>query len=262
MAYDIDDAVWERPAYVNSPFLKVVDFDWIWKMCGMCAHGIVGNRYLEAHVRERGPEVTVIPTCVDMVVHQPKKYHETPEGPVLLGWTGLKDNFGYMEEIRDVLVELASRYAIALLVASDGPCHIPGVEVIYRRWRLEDELEYLQEPDIGLMPLTQSPRAQGKCAYKALEFMAVGTPCVISPVGMNAEIIVDGVTGFLAATREEWLSGLERLIINPTLRRRMGEAARQAVIQRYSHEVHYARFLAAMKKTAGFNRDEPVNQPL
>lgn len=250
MIFDIDDAVWEPPAHVSSPFVRCMDFGWVRKMSGMCAHAIVGNTYLENYVRQFMSEVTVIPTCADMEKHLPKTYDETPNRTIVLGWTGLRDNLGYLEIIQDVLRDLAAKHDIKLSIASDGEYHLDGVRVENHPWELEHEFDYLRDADIGVMPLKDTPRARGKCAFKALQHMAVGTPVVVSPVGMNAEAVEDGVNGFLAATPEEWRDKLERLITDPALRRRLGEAARETVRLRYSHDVHYPRWKTVIEKVA------------
>lgn len=259
MVFDIDDAVWARPAYVESFFERFMDHDWIWKMCRMCAHGVVGNAYLAERVGPLVPAITIIPTCVDMRNHTEKVY-PPPEGrPVILGWTGIYTNLGYFEMIEDVLRELAAKHDIVLYIASGKPYHLDGVRVVNHTWRLEDEIRYLQEPDIGLMPLVDSERARGKCAYKALQFMAVGTPCVISPVGMNRDVIEDGVTGFLADSPAEWRDKLERLITGPELRERMGRAARREMIGHYSHDANYPKFKAMVDTVSGLDRANARN---
>ena len=250
MVFDIDDAVWEPPAYVDSPFARFMDHDWIWKMCAMCAHGVVGNAYLEERVRQHLAQITVIPTCVDMQRHTQKVYPPPGNRPAILGWTGLYSNLGYFEVIADVLRDLASRYDLVLSVATGRTFSLDGVRVVNHNWQLTHEIDYLQEADIGLMPLVDSERARGKCAYKAMQYMAVGTPCVISPVGMNAEVVEDGVTGYLAASPAEWREKLERLIADPGLRERMGRAARESMAARYSHDANYPKFKAMVDTVA------------
>lgn len=251
LVVDLDDAIWVPAGYVDSPFMWLIDHGWTRKVSAFAAHVIVGNKYIKSYVEQFTPRVTIIPTCVDMEIHTAKSYPVKAEGQqVLLGWTGLYSNLGYFEVIEDVLRDLSARHPIALVIASTRPYKLDGVEVINRHWVLENEIDYLQEPDIGLMPLTQSERAKGKCAYKALEFMSVGTPCVISPVGMNAEVVEDGVNGFLAASPEEWTQKLERLIVDSDLRRRMGEAARETIRKRYAHDVQYPAFKRVMELVA------------
>ena len=249
--FDIDDAIWEPPAYVDSPFARFIDYGWVRKLAGISAHAVVGNEYLAEYVRPLNPNITVIPTCIDMEKHQPKDYGASSQRPaVVLGWTGLKDNLGYMQPIEPVLQELAQQYPIRLLVSTGRPYELEGVEVENHYWVLEREIDYLRQSDIGLMPLKNTPRARGKCAFKALQYMGVGVPVVVSPVGMNAEVIEDGVNGFLADTPEVWRDKLERLIADPALRRRMGEAGRETVQAVYSHEANYPRLKEALKRVA------------
>ena len=256
VVFDIDDAIWEPPAHVDSPFLRFVDFGWVRKMADICAHAVVGNRVLERYVRECNAEipVTVIPTCIDMARHEQKTYDEGAGRPVRLGWTGLADNLGYLDLIAEALRDLARRYDIVLCVASGADYHLDGVRVENRRWRMEEEFDFLREPDIGLMPLADTPRARGKCAFKALQYMGVGTPVAVSPVGMNAEVVEDGVSGFLADTPEAWREKLARLISDPDLRRRMGMASRESVRRRYAHELHYPAFRQALELAAARRR--------
>ncbi|MCL4217500.1 MAG: glycosyltransferase family 4 protein [Candidatus Hydrogenedentes bacterium] len=249
MVFDIDDAVWEPPDGVDSPFLAIVDLDWIWKMCRMCRRGIVGNTYLKENVEKHNPNVTIIPTCIDMDIHTQKTYGSS-DGPVVLGWTGVHNNLVYMDVIADVLKELAQKHDLVLSVASNRPYDLDGVKVVNYRWHKSDEIKYLQDADIGLMPLEHSRCALGKCAFKALQHMGVGTPCVITPVGMNAEVVEDGVNGFLADSPEEWYAKLESLILDAALRERMGRAARQTVIEKYSHQANYPKFKRVMELVA------------
>jgi glycosyltransferase involved in cell wall biosynthesis len=250
MVFDIDDAIWEPPAHVTSPFLRFVDFGWVRKMSKLCAHAIVGNQHLANYVRAYNPHITIIPTCIDMDRHQVLDNVVTDK-EVVLGWTGLKDNLGYMDIIGDVLQNIARKHPIKILVASGADYHLDGVKVENHTWVLENEINYLCESDIGLMPLKDTPRARGKCAFKALQYMAVGVPTVISPVGMNADAIEDGISGFLANTPEEWRIRLECLITNPQLRHVMGRAARERVIALYSHKANYPKFKGVMETVAG-----------
>ncbi len=80
--------------------------------------------------------------------------------------------------------------------------------------------------------------------------MGVGTPCIVSPVGMNADIIQDGVNGFLAATPDEWIEKLGFLMADPALRERMGRAARDTILNRYSHAANYPKLKAVIERVS------------
>ena len=246
--FDIDDAIWEPPAHVDSFFLRLVDYNWTKKMARCCRYAVVGNETLAAYVRPLNPNVAIIPTCIDMTRHKAKTYDAGKH--IILGWTGLKDNLGYLKPIEAVLQDLAREHGVVLHIATGKPYTLNGVTVENESWCLEREIEYLQKADIGLMPLHDTPRARGKCAFKALQYMAVGTPVVLSPVGMNAEVVTDGVDGFHAATPEEWREKLTRLIIDPELREKMGRAARETVQTRYSHTIYYPVLKEVLTKVA------------
>jgi glycosyltransferase involved in cell wall biosynthesis len=64
--------------------------------------------------------------------------------------------------------------------------------------------------------------------------MSLEIPTVMSNVGVNPEIIQNGVNGFLASTDEEWVDKISRLIDSAELRKKMGKAGRQTVVERYS----------------------------
>jgi len=71
-----------------------------------------------------------------------------------------------------------------------------------------------------------------------LEAMAAGLPVVATDVGGSGEAVVDGETGYLVAPRDrEGLAcALDRLLRDPDLRRRLGDAGRRRVEQRFSLE--------------------------
>lgn len=249
IVFDIDDAIWEPPAHVDSPFVRFMDRGWVRKMCRIARHAIVGNAHLAAYVQPHLPSLTIVPTCVE-----PADYalpRPDAGGPVVLGWTGLADNLGYLEIAAPAIRRIARRHDIELFVATSRDYALPGVRVRNERWTLDRQYAYFAEADIGLMPLRDTPRARGKCAFKALQYMAAGTPVVVSPVGMNAEAVRDGETGLHAATDAAWEDALERLVVDASLRERMGAAARDDVAARYSFEVNYPHFLAALRAAAG-----------
>jgi glycosyltransferase involved in cell wall biosynthesis len=103
--------------------------------------------------------------------------------------------------------------------------------------------------DIGVMPLTDDEWAKGKGGYKILQYMAMGIPSVASAVGINNDIIVDGTTGFLCRTREEWSDRLARLVNDASLRQRMARAARERALEHFSLKGARDGFIEILKGT-------------
>jgi glycosyltransferase involved in cell wall biosynthesis len=100
-------------------------------------------------------------------------------------------------------------------------------------WREDTEVDEMRRFDVGIMPLPDEPWARGKCGFKLIQYMACSLPVVASPVGVNAEIVQDGVNGSLATTTAEWVQALQALRADLGMRQRMGVAGRRRVEERY-----------------------------
>ncbi|MGC8651599.1 MAG: glycosyltransferase, partial [Minisyncoccia bacterium] len=67
---------------------------------------------------------------------------------------------------------------------------------------------------------------------------ACGRPVIAPPVGIN---------GFKATTEEEWLNYLEELYKDYNLRKRMGQAGRKIVEEKYSVQVTTKQLVRIIK---------------
>ncbi|HXG95308.1 MAG TPA: glycosyltransferase, partial [Blastocatellia bacterium] len=79
----------------------------------------------------------------------------------------------------------------------------------------------------------------------------MGIPAVCSAVGTNCEVIEHEANGLLASTHEEWIACLERLIDDADLRKRLGEAARKTVEERFSMRASAKLFARVAREAAG-----------
>ncbi len=86
------------------------------------------------------------------------------------------------------------------------------------------------------MPLDDSDYSKGKCAFKLLQYMAAGLPCVASPVGANIEVVHDNESGFLASSEQEWIEKLSILIEDQQKRQSMGEKGKAISLSEYNQE--------------------------
>lgn len=77
------------------------------------------------------------------------------------------------------------------------------------------QYQVLSQLDTGLIPFSRSPFAEGKCGYKASQYMAVGVPPVCSRVGAIEEIVRNGKDGILVEDLEDFAETLYRLWSDP-----------------------------------------------
>ncbi len=147
-----------------------------------------------------------------------------------MGWIGGPSTCDNLDQIAEVLSGLA-RAQVRIVGADPGRVAIAGAE--HRPWSLESEVGEVQAFSVGLMPLPKDEWSRGKCALKAIQYMACGVPCVATPYGAVRDVIEHDVNGLFADSPAEWNEALERLR-DPGLRAKLGEAARETVEKRYS----------------------------
>jgi glycosyltransferase involved in cell wall biosynthesis len=193
----------------------------------------------------------VLPTAVEIARYRIKADGES-DG-VRLGWIGSRVNHRYLALLTPVLQRLGKETPrLRLVVVSDEDYAAEGVAVENRRWSEETEVEDLLTFDVGLMPLADDEWTRGKCALKALQYMAVGVPAVCAAVGANTDVVEHGVDGFLCASEEQWYETLARLARDPRLRREIGRKGRAKVERGYAAENVGARLVALLD---GISRD-------
>jgi glycosyltransferase involved in cell wall biosynthesis len=65
-------------------------------------------------------------------------------------------------------------------------------------------------------------------------YMAAGLPVVVTPAGMNVEVLAMGEVGLSACCEQEWVDALTALLTDADLRQRMGAAGRIVVEECFS----------------------------
>ena len=206
-------------------------------------HIIAGNDYLAAYARRFSDAVTVIPTCVDTTMFAPTWHAFSNNGsqsrdPVV-GWIGSPTTASYVRGLANVFRRVRDQHACVFRVSGAGePLDLAGLAIEQPPWTLASEVHLFNTCDVGVYPLADDEWSRGKCGFKAIEFMACGVPVVASAVGVNREIIEDGVNGFLASTEDEWVEKLGRLLASRELRHQFGLAGRRTIEARYSLQLH------------------------
>jgi glycosyltransferase involved in cell wall biosynthesis len=253
IVYDFDDAIWlPSPGSVNGALQRLRFPGKTAAICALARRVVVGNEHLAAWARRHNPRVTVVPTSIELArfpVQPPLAAGE----PFTVVWTGTFSTLPHLELARPALERLARRRRLRVRVICDRPLARPieGAETEFVRWRADEEAAQVGRAHVGLMPLPDDEAARGKCGCKALQYMAAGRPAIVSPVGVNAEIVRDGENGLCARGDEEWVRALDALAGAPERAAQMGAAARRTVEERFSAEHAAARFAEAVHEARG-----------
>ncbi len=191
---------------------------------------------------------TYVSSSVDTDRFQPTTRYSNDK-PVVIGWTGTFSSRVYLDLLRGVFQRLAKNAAFKLRVIGNFDYELPGVDLEVVRWTAEHEVADLQALDIGIYPLVIEDWVLGKSGLKAIQYMAFALPCVATEAGTTPLIIRDGENGLLVRSEAEWEAALERLIADPALRRRLGQAARKDAETLYSVRAIAGQYRAILNQT-------------
>ena len=237
--FDVDDAAWARP---HGGFAR--------RLAALCDHVICGNSFLAEEFSHSNRNISVLPTPIDTHRWVPATERANDNRPVI-GWLGLSYGFRYLYAIEAALAEVLRRCAAVRLriISNRAPEFrtLPAGQVEFVSFASQPEQVHFQQMTIGIMPLEDSVICRGKCSFKMLQCMACGIPVVVTPCGMNAEVLQKGCVGFGARTDAEWIDALDALITNPDLATRMGQAGRAVVERDYSLNVLAPRFSGILR---------------
>lgn len=255
LVYDFDDAIFRlHAAAANRTFAWLKSPSKTSTLCRLAAHVTVCNAFLSEYARGHNQRVTIIPSSVD--TDRYRALGRAENARIVVGWMGSSTSQTYLEAAQPMLRALVAEREFELRVVSNRRPHLPGVAHTWRPWSAETEVQELSAFDIGIMPMPDDEWARGKCAFKALQYMAAGVSTVAEAVGANREVIEHGVNGLLAATPREWIEYVGELADNPGLRARLGAAGRRTVEERYSMRRSAEKFEAVVRGALSARRAE------
>jgi glycosyltransferase involved in cell wall biosynthesis len=246
--FDFDDSIWlldTSPENKKFEFLKNPDKT---KINIQHAHTVIaGNTYLADYSKQFNKNTVIIPTTIDTNFHKPKpelRYKEK----IVIGWSGSISTIKHFEMSIPILKILQKKYPnrIAIHVIGQESYSNPEIDIISKSWSAQTEVDDINQFDIGIMTIPDDEWAKGKCGLKGLSYMACGVATVMSPVGVNNDIIQHGVNGYLASNEQEWIDCLSLLIESSELRQRIGEEGRETVTRHYSVEANKEKYLAVL----------------
>jgi glycosyltransferase involved in cell wall biosynthesis len=243
LIFDFDDSIWVSASSSNNWVAKM---KWASKTQNICSYAwkvSVGNQFLADFARKFCQNVFIIPTIVD-TQNGHIGIKNQKDIPLIIGWTGTFTNFKYFNLVLEAVKKLEKKYSFDFLVIADKNPNLELRSFVFTKWTKANEIIELKRIHIGLMPLYDDELANGKCGFKAIQYMALGIPAVVSPVAVNKQIVDHGINGYHCSTEEDWYMYLEKLILDEDLRRHFGVEARKKVVAHYSIEATQQDFIS------------------
>jgi glycosyltransferase involved in cell wall biosynthesis len=243
--FDFDDSIWLPNVSLGNKKLEwLKNYDKTKTLIGLADVVIAGNQYLANYASQFNKNAHIIPTTIDTSYHKNKKEKKL-DHRICIGWTGTATTIKHFEIAIPVLIKLKEKYKDRVYFKVIGESQYTNKDLNIKgiQWNLNTEIEDLTELDIGIMPLPNDQWTKGKCGFKGLQYMALEIPTIMSPVGVNKEIIEDGVNGFLANTDDEWMTKISKLIESEALRQQIGAKGRETIIETYSVEANKEKYL-------------------
>lgn len=243
--FDFDDAIWIPNASENNSKLTMIfkRFNNTADICKWANVVSVGNRYLAEFAKKYNDNVVINPTTIETDDHHNViKKHDNPV--FVIGWTGSHSTVKYLNDLYPILVKLESKYNFEFHVIADVAPKFQLKSMRFVKWNKENEIEDLLKFNIGVMPLPDDIWSKGKCGFKALQYMALGIPAIVSNVGVNADIVDHEVNGFVCSSPEEWEKYLELSLSNPKLVEELSLHTRSKIVDNYSVKSNERNFLS------------------
>jgi glycosyltransferase involved in cell wall biosynthesis len=238
---DVDDAIWLDPRGAYAA-----------RLAGHCDAVVCGNAFLAEYFEKYSQNIYTIPTAVDTKKFVPTD--DTKADSKIIGWSGTNGNLHELERIQPALKSVFERVKGCRLrvISNKAPKldQLPAERIDFVRWSPENEVSALQDLRVGLMPLHNTLWARGKCSFKMLTYMACGLPVVVSPVGMNKQVLAKAEIGFGPSSIDEWVDALTLLLSDVETARRMGEAGRRVTEEFFDVDVLARRYAEVIKQVA------------
>ena len=245
--FDFDDAIWlantSESNWITKFFKRYSNANSLMKWATVVS---AGNKFLAEYASGFNRHVIVNPTTIDTTtLHNQVKQHE--DHKFTIGWTGSHSTVQFLDDIVPVLQELEKKFDFEFHVIADVAPRFQMKSMKFVKWSKKTEIDDLLRLNVGIMPLPDNIWTRGKCGFKALQYMALGIPAVVSNVGVNAEIVDHDVNGCVCNSAGEWYQNLSKLMTDKDYLLRLSKGTRERIISGYSLQSNKGNFLSLFK---------------
>jgi glycosyltransferase involved in cell wall biosynthesis len=244
LVLDFGDAVWLRGK--SAAFDKVLQ----------CVDAVTTDNEITAeYVRRVKSSCAIIPDCPQVELFDQRRTKRDPDpATITLGWIGSPSTLHNLYLIWEPLEKLFARHDnLHLRLVGTGPDFskfLPPFERVRfscrSRYGQAEMIEEVLKMDVGLFPLQDVEASRTRGVLKATVYMSGGAAVVCSPIGQCVDLIQEGVNGFLAATPEEWVRKIERLVESTALRQTVARNGLEQVRREFTVEKSFDKLIAVL----------------
>ena len=246
---DYDDAIFHNYDKHTSCLVRRIFSNKILSIAKFSSLIITGSPYLSNYFLQYHKNVVEIPTSIrlEKYISKPKNLNSL----IIIGWIGSKStsiNLIYLREVIEKMETLNPNVCFTFmgfdkLLESD----FPFSNVKFVEWSEEEEIAFLSNIDLGIMPLRDTPFNQGKCGFKLIQYMAMGKPTISTPLMANVKINRNNQNMF-ASSIDEWFDCINNYINNKKYFEEVGFNNINIVKKYYSVEGNVSIYIQLLNK--------------
>lgn len=224
--FDVDDAIYVDHSDYSSNIASLSD-------CVLC-----GNQTLITHYKKYNQHCVFVPTVEDVKDYIPF-WNDTYSAKVI-GWIGSQTTVDNLELVVEPINKVISRHPevsfhIISNSALDFTDRIMNAKLV--EWDSKTYIQEISKFTVGIMPLYNNERNQGKCGFKLIQYLNMKKPVIASDVGVNKDIVDQN--GFIVHNEDEWVDALETLLFNPIKYRNCVEMIEEKYFEIYDFQKVY-----------------------
>lgn len=243
---DYDDAIFHNYDLHPNSLIKNLIGNKIYKIVKYANAVITGSPYLSSHLNKYTNNIVEIPTSINFFNYKSSFQLDPIKNDITIGWIGSKSTSVNIVNILEVIkrtYSLNPKITFKLMGFDNNlksQLDLPNVE--FYNWSAQEELIFLKEIDLGIMPLEDTPFNRGKCGFKLIQYMAMGKPTLSTPLEANVKINRNNCNLF-ATSNEEWVECINKFISNLSFYREVGLKNQKIVEEYYSVEANSISYI-------------------
>lgn len=234
LLFDIDDAVYTRPGRAYDWFTGYRVRRRLYWWLRNADMVLPANNYLANYARGFTNKVVIVPMALDVHYWTPVDRQEKKS--FTIGWSGSPANLPKLQQIAAPLQQLLRLRDDCRIAVYCGQRPELPFTFDYVEFSPGTERSFVQQLDIGLLPLTEEEFSRGKSPIKVLQYLACGVPVVANCFGATAEILASDYS-VTVNSHSEWVAAIDELLNDAARMEAMRKAGRICIEQQHNLDI-------------------------